>query len=154
MTAAEETAVRKSVTVAVPPELAFELFTDGIGDWWPFGTHSINGDAVETAVFEPRAGGRVYERTGDGREAHWATVLAFDPPRRFVLEWKVNPNAVAPTEVEVRFQPEGGGTRVDLEHRGWERLGEQAEASRSSYDTGWDFVLGEYVAGAPAGSDA
>ena len=148
MTTVEETAVRKSVTVAVPPELAFDLFTDGIGDWWPFGSHSINGEAVETAVFEPRAGGRVYERATDGREAHWATVLAFEPPHRFVLEWKVNPNAVAATEVEVRFRPEGGGTRVDLEHRGWERLGGTADASRASYDTGWEFVLGEYLAGA------
>lgn len=45
----------------------------------------------------------------------------------------------------MRFLPEDGGTRVELEHRGWERLAESGAEKRANYDTGWDFVLGEYV---------
>jgi hypothetical protein len=39
--------------------------------------------------------------------------------------------------------PEGDGTRVELVHSGWEAYGDDAAASRASYDTGWDIVLGK-----------
>jgi hypothetical protein len=76
----------------------------------------------ENVVFDERVGGRVYERAADGREADWADVIAREPPRRFVLRWRVNPKR-APTEIEVRFTAEDGRTRVDLEHRGWDEAG-------------------------------
>jgi uncharacterized protein YndB with AHSA1/START domain len=104
--------VRRSVTVRRPPDDAFGLFTDGIGTWWPFESHSIGEDKVETAVFEPLVGGELYEQRRDGTRCHWATVLAWDPPSRIVLEWKVNPNAVAATELEIRFTAEGDVTRA------------------------------------------
>jgi uncharacterized protein YndB with AHSA1/START domain len=138
MTTAEGLVVRKTITVEAPRERAWELFTERIGEWWPFRSHSLHGDEVETAIFEGREGGRVYERTADGREASWGTVLTYDPPSRFVLEWAVDPST--PTELAVSFTPDGSGTRVDLVHRGWE-----AEEKRASYDTGWDVVLGEYA---------
>ena len=47
-------------------------------------------------------------------------VTAYVPPTRIVFTWKA-PEWDAATEVEVRFSPEDDGTRVDLEHRGWER---------------------------------
>ena len=46
----------------------------------------------------------------------------------------------------MRFLPDGDGTRVELEHRGWEDMVVDGSAKRSSYETGWDIVLGEYVA--------
>jgi len=137
--------VRKAVTVPLEPERAFELFTARMGEWWPTATHSVHGERVTELVVEERVGGRVFERTADGEEAHWAFVRAWEPPRLLVLEWKVNPDAAAPTEVEVRFAPVEGGTRLELVHRGWERLVAGAEDARSSYDTGWDAVLAPYV---------
>ena len=62
----------------------------------------------------------MYERAPDGQEHDWAAILVYEPPHRVVLEWKVN-SAAPPTEVEVRFTQDGDGTRVELEHRGWER---------------------------------
>ena len=50
------------------------------------------------------------------------------------------------TELEVRFAAEGDGTRVDLEHRGWEILAERAQESRERATTsGWGDVLGYYT---------
>ena len=66
-------------------------------------------------------------------------MLACEPLHRFVLRWRVNPKR-SPSEVEVRFKPENGGTRVDLEHRGWDD-----PEGRANYDTGWDKVLGDYA---------
>ena len=138
--------VRKTITVTRGVDDAFKLFTDGIGTWWPFKQgHSIGEERVTNAVFEPKAGGRVFEVWDDGSEHHWAEVLVYDPPHRFVLAWKPNPDRPAPTELEVRFTSDGAGTRLDLEHRGWERLGEPGEQARANYDSGWPLTLRLYA---------
>jgi uncharacterized protein YndB with AHSA1/START domain len=144
-TQAQDLTVRKSVVVSLSPEQAFELFTFRKIDWWPYESHAASGKKPAEVVWEPRVGGRIYDRLGGGRENQWATVLAWEPPRRVVIEWDVNPDNPV-TELEVRFTPEGEGTRVDLEHRGWERYGEgDAQETFGRYDAGWEFVLGCYV---------
>lgn len=46
----------------------------------------------------------------------------------------------------MRFSPQGEATRVELEHRGWNRYGDRGPEARGSYDGGWEQVLGAYVA--------
>jgi DNA-binding transcriptional ArsR family regulator/uncharacterized protein YndB with AHSA1/START domain len=148
----------RSVTVQCPVERAFEVYTGGIGRWWPLETHSIavgSGGKAVNAVIEPRAGGRMFEVQADGKDAPWGTVDVWDPPHRLVISWRVNPEAPAPTEIEVTFTADGDATRVDVEHRGWERLGmERGQEARASYgsDDGWGLVLSRYAeeAGAAA----
>jgi hypothetical protein len=135
-------AINKTLTVDASLETAFETFTREMSSWWPTITHSIYEDKVKDVVFDEKVGGRVYERSTSGEEADWADVLAWDPPRRFVLRWRVNPER-GPTEVEVRFEPQGDGTRVHLEHRGWDEIGDAQ--GRAGYDSGWDVVLAPYV---------
>lgn len=136
--------VRKSIFVACDIDRAFTVFTSELGSWWPLDTHARNPGAVREVVWEQREGGEVYEISTEGTRAHWATVLAWEPPRRTVIAWQIDPAAAA-TEIEVRFSAEGEGTRVDLEHRGWERLGEAGAARRTAYDGGWDSVLAGFV---------
>ena len=140
MHATETDAIRKTVTVPLPVEKAFSLFTAGINTWWPFEEHSIGGEKTESATFDVDAK-RVYERDSDGSERDWADIMAWEPPNRFLLNWRVNP-ARPNTELEVSFSAEGDGTRVELEHRGWEKYGPEG---RASYDTGWDKVLSKLV---------
>ncbi len=137
--------VRKSVTVGCAVEEAFRIYTAEATSWWPVGSHSLFGDSVKAVVFEEREGGEVYELTETGEKGHWATVLAWEPPNRLVLAWEVSPSVIG-TEVEVHFLPEDEGTRVELEHRGWERVADDAPAKRDDYDTGWGYVLGTYLA--------
>jgi uncharacterized protein YndB with AHSA1/START domain len=138
--------VRKSIHVAAAPEHAFDLFTNGIGRWWPK-THKISNAELDRPVIEPRAGGRWYERAVDGSECDIGKVLVWEPPARLVLIWQLTPEfAYDPdliTEVEVLFTPEGTGTRVDLEHRDLERMGEKAEAMAKSVGGpgGWPALL-------------
>lgn len=138
-------AVRKTVTVSCAVEEAFRVFTSGAMSWWPVAAHSIAGEEVERIVFDEHEGGRVYEVSSAGEQAHWATVITWEPPERLVLAWNVLERDEVATEVEVRFLPDGDGTRVELEHRGWEALTEDAETKRTNYDRGWDRVLGLYV---------
>jgi uncharacterized protein YndB with AHSA1/START domain len=129
-------AIRKTVLVDFTPEEAFDLFTSRIASWWPVRTHSYGGEEVTSVVFEPQVGGRVYEITAKG-EQDWARVSAFEPPHRFLLDWLIGDCG---TEVEVTFSPEGPGSRVVLEHRGFAE-----QANRDNYDGGWDVVLAPFV---------
>ncbi|HEY8103967.1 MAG TPA: SRPBCC domain-containing protein [Gaiellaceae bacterium] len=134
-------AIRKTVLVDFTPEEAFDLFTRGIAKWWPVRTHSYGGDAVKNVVFETEVGGRVYEVTDQG-EQDWARVLELEPPGRFLLEWLIGD--ASGTLVEVTFAPEGPGSRVVLEHRGF-----SSSDPRDRYGSGWDTVLGAFVASTP-----
>jgi uncharacterized protein YndB with AHSA1/START domain len=142
----EELVIRKSVAVRLPVERAFDLFTERASEWWPFASHSVHGERAVEAVFEAREGGRFYERAEGGEEADWGRVLVFEPPRRFVLQWLVDPRCAG--EVEVTFAPEGDGTRVELEHRGWEQYGDDASTMMSGYASGWEHVLSRYAGAA------
>ena len=137
-------AVRKTITVDCVVEEAFRIFTTDAISWWPLDSHSIHGDQVKEIVFEEHEGGEIYELTADGKKGHWASVLAWEPPNRLVLAWNILERETIPTEVEVRFAPDGDTTRVDLEHRGWAAVDEDRAAKRDNYDTGWDHVLGFY----------
>ena len=139
--------VHVTVTIARAPEDVFRVFTRDIAEWWPLPTHSVAADTfegkvrAETVVFEGRVGGRIYERMSDGREVDWGQVLVWEPPHRVIFSWKPNLDPVPPTEVEVSFNQEGSATRVDLEHRGWERLGKEGLRKRQIYERGWPGVI-------------
>lgn len=144
--------VRKAVVVNAPQEHAFAVFTDQLGSWWPLMHYHIGAEAPETAVMEPRVGGRWFERARDGAECDWGRVLVWEPPSRVVLSWDINAewqhDPALGTEVEVRFIPEGPGvTRVELEHRRLERYGVKADAMRETFDSehGWGALLRAYA---------
>ena len=140
--------VRKQVTVGLPPAEAFELFTRGMGTWWPHSYHIGEQDAE--AVIEPHAGGRWFEHGGGG-ECQWGRVLAYEPPHRLLLawqldsDWRYDPDFT--TEVEIRFIAEGeNATRVELEHRDMDRFDAGVRASFDGED-GWSGILSAYGEG-------
>lgn len=141
--------VHKERVVHLPVDRAFELFTERMGTWWPLTSHSIaRADAV-TVRFEGWVGGGVIEVASDGTEWSWADVLAWDPPHRFAVAWHPSAAPEAASILDVRFEPDGDGTRVVLEHRGWEEFGAAEGARlRAQYDPGWDAVLTRYEAAA------
>lgn len=144
--------IARKVTVQSPVEHAFSVFTERIGAWWPLETHSIAVDqglsqrAVDLRM-ELREGGRIEEVFEDGSARIWGAVAVWEPPHRVMFHWKPNDLPTPPTEVEVRFTAEGSRTRVDVEHRGWDRLGEVAEEIHPLYSSegGWTMVLGRYA---------
>lgn len=133
-----EVPITKEVVVPGPVERAWALFTERVGDWWPFAGHSIGGERACAAHITPE---RVYEVWDDGSERVWGHTLVWEPPSRVVFTWEVS--ADSGNEVEVRFTPEVAGTRIALEHRGWEN---GTPAAWQGYDRGWDAVLGCYEA--------
>ena len=140
--------IRKSVVVERPVEEAFEVFTGRIGAWWPAAHYSISLERVRNVVIEPRVGGRIYEERDDGETFTWGEVGIWDAPKRIVFSWHPGRDPETSQTVEVRFEAEGGGTRVALEHRDWARYGEGVERARESYRGGWKAVLGTHFTGA------
>jgi hypothetical protein len=150
--------VRKSVIVAAPLAVAFEVFTAQIESWWPMASHHIGQADCAAVVIEPRTGGRWYERGVDGVECVWGQVLVWDAPRRVVLAWQLSAqfqfDPSIHTEVDVRFVViNENATRVDLELRGLEAYGADAIAMHETFNSpnGWNGMLDHYavVAGRP-----
>lgn len=151
-TVAESTSVRRSITVKASADRAFQVFTEGIDTWWPR-THHIGKSPMKKVILESFEGGRAYSEQEDGTDCPWGKVMAWEPPKRFVLawlidaQWQYQPNPALASEVEVVFTPQAdGSTRVDLEHRNFERMGPSGTNMRMSIDSpgGWNLVLSLY----------
>lgn len=141
--------LRASITVDVPPDRAFGAFTGELGRWWPL-AYTYAGAELDTAVIEPRAGGLWLERNRAGEETAWGEVRAWQPPSRLVLSFAVGADrAPEPeeraSEVEILFLPEGSGTRIELEHRDFEKHGDGAERLREGMGSpqGWPLILAD-----------
>jgi len=140
--------IRKTVRVKASPEKAFRTFLGAMGSWWPKG-HSLLGSPQKDVVVEPRVGGRWYEIGEDGSEYEWGRVLAWDAPNRALLAWQLNGewryDKDFETEVEIRFEPDGDGTRVEFEHRGLEAFDRTARDGHvMGMDEGWGAILEGY----------
>jgi uncharacterized protein YndB with AHSA1/START domain len=148
------TSVRTEIVVDVPLERAFKVFTERFDQIKPR-EHNLLGVQIAESIFEPRAGGRVYDRGVDGSECQWGRVLAYEPPTRIVFAWDISPrwqietDPTRSSEVEIRFIAEAERrTRVELEHRHIERHGDgwQGLAEGVRGDQGWPLYLERFAA--------
>jgi len=113
-----------SIRLKVPPAAAFDLFTNRVDDWWRRGPKYRMGPGGRLR-FEPGEGGRLVEiydeAAGDLFEI--GRMLVWRPGERLVFEWRqpnFTPDQV--TEVDIGFTQVAEGTRLTLEHRGWDAL--------------------------------
>ena len=156
MTAADDytlAPVHKTITVAAPRELAFQVFTERMTAWWPLTSHHIGAAPAVAAVVEPLVGGRWFERGDDGSECTWGRVLAWEPPTRLVLDWQITADwrfdGDLHTTVEVQFIAiDDAHTRVELEHRDLQAYGARAAEMQGVFDSagGWPGLLAAFAA--------
>ena len=141
--------VHQSTLVRSDRRHTFDTFVATIGIWWPVTPFSAGRDRVRDVTFEQYQGGRVYETWQDGTTVDWGTLLAWEPPERFVMTWNFTS---AVTEVELTFAELGPAlTRVAVEHRGWEKLTDEQLAADCAlpggyagggFTRGWAHILG------------
>jgi hypothetical protein len=141
-------AARAEIVVDASPEEAFAIFADEIGLWWRRDTPYWNDRERGLSIrIEPHVGGRFLEvydlESGTGLEVGRVTV--WEPGTRFAMTWTQLgwPEGVT-TDIEVSFEPTEGGTLVQLEHSGFERVPEAAQ-SLPGYEAGWNEVLGWFA---------
>lgn len=143
--------IRLEFEVACPVEHAFDVWARRIDRWWP-DDHTVSVDAGLTVVLEGRPGGRIFERTAGGVEHDWGEVTVWEPPTRLGYLWHLRRDRADATEVEIRFIDRGDATtRVEIEHRGWERLGADGVTWRDRNQGGWATLLPHFVAAAGSG---
>lgn len=151
--------VRKTIVVAATPEKAFAVFTAGIDRWWPK-SNGIGASPIRESIIEPFVGGRWYTRCEGDTEVVVGHVRVWQPAERFVVswgisvQWKPDARVALASEVEVRFVAEtNGSTRVELEHRNFERMGATAgETMRKGVDNGWPALLELFAKEASSGA--
>jgi uncharacterized protein YndB with AHSA1/START domain len=152
-TQTEKSSIQAEVVVEAPIERAFRVFTEDFDRIKPREHNLLEVNIAET-VFEPREGGRIYDRGTDGSECQWARILAYEPPDRVVFSWDISPQFQLETdlskasEVEVRFISETPErTRVELEHRHLDRHGEGWESEREAVagEGGWPLYLRRFI---------
>jgi uncharacterized protein YndB with AHSA1/START domain len=145
--------VHRQIVVNVSIGDAFSAFVDRFGDFKP-PEHNLLGADIAESHFEPKVGGYIYDRAGDGTICRWARVLAYEPPDRVVFSWDISPqwqleaDLSKTSEVEVRFVAEGPErTRLELEHRHLDRHGPGWESLRDAIDSdgGWPLYLARYA---------
>jgi uncharacterized protein YndB with AHSA1/START domain len=138
--------VNKTLTVKASQAKAFDVFTNGLDRWWPK-SHGVGSTPLVQSIIEPRLGGRWYTKHEDGTEAVVGHMRVWDPPAHIVFGWEINadwkPDTTVSSEVEVRFiVVDANTTRVELEHRNFENLGEEGgQKMRTGVDGGWPGLL-------------
>jgi hypothetical protein len=138
--------LRMSFDVECSAEHAFTVWTSGIATWWP-ADHTVTGRDGVTVVMQSGVGGRIYERTPDGVEHDWGEVTVWRPPTQLAYLWHLRRDRSDATEVEIRFTAnDSGGTLIEIEHRGWERLGRPAVQWRDQNRAGWQTLLPHFQA--------
>jgi uncharacterized protein YndB with AHSA1/START domain len=137
--------IRWSFDVECPADHAFAVWTAETSRWWPT-DHTMTTEPGVQVVFEPRVGGRIFERTVGGAEFEWGEITVWEPPRRLGYLWHLRADRSDATDVEITFTPRGAfTTRVDVEHRGWERLGARGASWRIANRAGWSGVLPHFT---------
>jgi hypothetical protein len=105
-----------AVTVGLPVDLAFRVFTGEFTAWWPHQYHIGQADVAEV-ILEPQEGGRRFEPGIDGSECDWGRVLVWAPPRRLVFTWQINGSLAVRPRPGPRHRDRGpvrrGRTRAD-----------------------------------------
>lgn len=125
---------RVSVTTVVntDPDTAFRIFTQEIDVWWKRGPRYRGCDGAMR--FDA-------DRLLEG-EQQIGRVLRWEPGVRLWLEmstWSFRPDER--TQVEVHFEPVPQGTRVTIDHRGWERRPTGAAEFRTTVGLWWGALL-------------
>ncbi len=135
--------IRLTFDVGCPLDHAFRTWTGRTTIWWP-ASHTVSATDGLEVIFEPRVGGRIFERTPDGAEHDWGEVTAWEPPRRLVYLWHLRADRADATEVEISFAAGREATTVRIVHVGWERLGARGADLLARNRRGWSGLLPHY----------
>jgi uncharacterized protein YndB with AHSA1/START domain len=113
-----------ALRVRAEPDRAFEVFTRDIALWWrPNPIFAFTPRDPGVLSFEPGVGGRLTQTLASGKVFEIGKIRRWEPPHSLVFGWRQASFAPGQdTEVEVRFEPVGGETRVTVEHRGWDSV--------------------------------
>lgn len=126
------TTIEHVVEIDATPDTVFDLWVtaEGLCAWW-----------AESASCDPRPGGAIRVNI-DGEHIMVGEIIELDRPNhlRFTFGWENSAPAAGSTEVDVRIESTGHGSRLTLRHHG---LPIEFVASHAE---GWLHFLGDRLA--------
>jgi uncharacterized protein YciI len=128
--------IRREILVNADQRTAFEIFTTGIGRWWPLTELAVFGAGASVSFI----GKQLVETSSEGDTSVWGTVTDWEEPIVVAFTWHPGKAPSPASHVQVTFSPAGEQTRVTLNHTGWEAF-DDPNAARAEYDRGWPMVL-------------
>ncbi|MDY7100305.1 MAG: SRPBCC domain-containing protein [Actinomycetota bacterium] len=143
-------ALEAEVTVPVPPDEAFAVFTDGFGTWWPAEFSWSQPELLEAMVMDGRLDGMLTEVGPHGFRIDWGRIIAWDPPRALSFTWQIGPDRTPvpdpeqASRVHVTFEPAGDGTAVRVRHDDWANHGDAGHEYRDGFAQAWPMALAAY----------
>lgn len=144
-------------TIEVPCDqtVAFEIFVEEVGSWWPlarFTQSAMAGVAALNVVIEPQVGGAVYEITPDGSKVVWGIVDAYEPSTTLSMQFHIplpKENVKERSLVTVQFESiSATRTKVTLTQTNWEAFGKRGSMLHGGYGLGWAHIFDECYAAA------
>ncbi len=148
----------KTIEVPCNQAMAFSVFVDQMGSWWPLDKRSMSlygegGKPAKSLQVDAQVGGKIIEIGPDETEYHWGTITTYDPNDLLRMDFHMGLPAENASLVEVRFSAVGDAmTRVELKHSNWEAFGDRAEMMRGGYGSGWVIIFEEAYRAACGGS--
>ncbi len=145
------TAYTQTIQIAAPPAKVFRAYVEKINQWWPWQgkefRFSFAPEGVEPSEihFEPKLGGRYYERFADGSEFDIGRVTRYEPPHKFAFTWTGRDWPEGESLFELTFEEAKHGTLLTLIHSGFEIFGDDAAEMVQGYDTGSKEILGAFI---------
>ena len=118
------------------PEKVFDAMLNHLTSWWPKDFVGLEGSEM---VFEPFAGGRLFERHSDGSSLLWSHVVMVKQGEYIDLAGPVTPAFGGPSLNFVRMavSREGGKTLFRLTNTVFGVSGDPA-----SVESGWAYLFG------------
>ena len=134
--------VVKTIDLPVGATEAFKHYVQGLPQWFPLNKFFMGETPPKECCVETHLGGRLFERTNEGKELVWGHITVWEPPHRLAYTWQVGTAPEKAQLIEITFADTSEGSKLTLRHSGWEKLGEHGARAREGYDGGWEFVLG------------
>jgi uncharacterized protein YndB with AHSA1/START domain len=134
----------RNIVVEVPVEAplshTWRVLLHELPDWWP--NDFMCFPEAQKVSFEPWAGGRLYEKTDDGRELLWSTVTSIMPEKALEFVGYMTPTFGGPSISMIRIElseKEGGGTLLKITDAVLGRVDDDQEQSLTD---GWNYLFG------------
>ena len=131
--------IRQTIIVAATPDVAFEVFTLGMGGWWD-PAYTPDPDSFDGIALGPEVGSPVSMVHG-ATSYPFGSVTVWEPSVRYAQTFWLAMDPASPSTIEATFAAEGDGTRVDFEHGGWN---DDNVAARAKFGD-WSHLLGRYA---------
>lgn len=138
-----------SLHIHAVPEKVFRAYVERINDWWPWKgkdfTYSFapKSTAGKEIHFEPRLGGRYYERFADGTQYDIGKITVYEPPHKLAFTWR-GPDWPGESLIEIEFAADGEHTTLTLTHSGFDIFKDQPEVA-ASYQQGSQEIMGIFT---------